>query len=401
MSSKVAIAQVASIESAESVEAAVRQAVHSACDIESLVRGKKVVLKPNVYCPMPPPTTTDPRVISALIKVVREAGASKVTVAEGRSISTAMFRKGSQTTKECFAAIGMDKAAAEADEVVYLEDDEFLTVDVPGASVLKQASVPRTILEAEVLINVPVLKNHSLTVITMGIKNLHGVVSDTDKLFGHDYNRIIAKLVDIYRLVRPALTVIDGVRGQEGDHADMGRVVEFGAIFAGTDTVAVDAVASAAIGLDPFEVDVTRIAHEQGLGTANLEEIEVIGASIEQVKQPFARPDIEVTEERFPGLRLFVGEFCHGCEYYVRRGVDRLVEQGVLDPNDKLTLVFGKDPDVPEDLDGRVIIIGDCALESARVKSLRNKLFLEGRLKIVYACPPMEFRMRAIELAGN
>lgn len=401
MKSRVAIAHVASVDSNQAVEAAVREAVTLSCDFEGLVRGKKVVLKPNVYCPLPPPTTTDPRVISALIKVAREAGAAKITVAEGRSVSTAKFRKGSQTTKACFAATGMDKAAALADEVVYLEDDEFLTVDVPGAVKLAKATVPRTILEAEVLINVPVLKNHSLTLITLGIKNLHGVVSDENKLFGHDYDSINVKLVDILRLVKPALTVIDGVRGQEADHADVGRPVDFKAIFAGTDTVAVDAVACHAIGLDPLEVDLTRIAHGQGVGTADISRIEVVGAAIDDVKRPFARPDIEISEDRFPGIKLYTGEYCQGCEYYIRRGIDRLVEQGVLDPEDRLTLVFGKDPVLPDDIPGRVVICGDCALESRSVKHLRNKLFLEGRLKIVYACPPMEFRMRALELAGD
>jgi len=297
----------------------------------------------------------------------------------------------------------MDEAARQADKAVYLEDDDFATIDIPGAKVLQRASVPRTILDAEVLINVPVLKIHSLTLVTLGIKNLHGIVSDADKLYAHDYrdSHIAEKLVDILQLARPALTVIDGVRGLEGDHADLGRSVDFGAIFASTDTVAVDAVASAAMGIQPFEVDTTRIAHERGLGVGDLAEIEVVGAAINEIKRPFARPDIDISVERFPGLRLFAGDYCRGCQYYIRRGIDRLVEKGMLDPNDKLTLVFGTDPDVPEHLDGRVVLIGDCALESPAVKRLRDRLFLEGRLKIVYACPPMEFRMRAIEFARD
>ena len=78
-----------------------------------------------------------------------------------------------------------------------------------------------------------------------------------------------------------------------------------------------------------------------------------------------------------------------------------MVSEGILDPNDKITLVFGKDPEVEPNLDGRVILIGDCALESESVKRLRNHLWLTGRLKIVYCCPPMEFRMKALELAGD
>jgi uncharacterized protein (DUF362 family) len=401
LAGKVAISRVSNIEDASSVAEAVGRAVGMACDFEALVRGRKVVLKPNVFCPLPPPVTTDPRVISALIRLCRDAGAAQVTVAEGRSISTAKFRKSARTTRECFQATGMDKAAEEADSVVYLEDDEFVPVPVPNGVVLKELSVPRTIAEAEVLINVPVLKNHSLTLVTLGIKNLHGVVSDADKLFGHSYHKIPSKLVDILKGIRPALTVIDGVRGLEGDHSDMGTSVDFGAIFAGTDTVACDAVASAAIGLDPMEVDMTRIADEQGVGTGRLSDIKVVGESIESVRRVFRRPDIEILESRFPGLKVAAGEYCRGCEYYIRRGIDRLVEADILDPKDPITLVFGKDPRPPEHPQGRVIIIGDCALSSDSVKRLRNELFLDDCLKIVYCCPPMEFRMRAIELAGD
>ncbi len=398
----VAISRVNDINSTESIEAAVRNSVISSCDIISICKGKSIVLKPNVYCPNPAPTTTDPRVIAALIKISYQAGAKRVTVAEGRSISTALFRKDSNTTKNCFEAVGMDKAAFDnGADIVYLENDEFIEVNVPGGVVLRKARVPRTIFESEVLINVPVLKNHSLTLTTLGIKNLHGTVSDEDKLFGHDYHHISQKLVDILRIHKPALTVIDGVRGQEGDHADMGNIVETGIIISGIDTVAVDAVAEAVMDLANLEVDTTRIANEQGLGVGDISKIIVTGCCVDDVKQRFARPDIEIDEKRFPGLRIRAGEYCKGCEYYIRRGIDRLVESGMLDPNDKLTLVFGKDPSVESDIEGRVILIGDCTLQSDSVKRLRDKLWLTGRLKIVYCCPPMEFRMRALELAGD
>ena len=399
---RVSISRVSDDASAASINNAVCEAVEASCDFKQMCDGKHVLLKPNVYCPSPPPTTTDPRVITALIRLAKEAGARKVTVAEGRSISTALYRKGFETTRACFEATGMDKAAEEnGADIVYLEDDEFMEVSHPDALVLTKASVPKTIYEAEVLINVPVMKNHSLTLVTLGIKNLHGTVSDDNKLFGHDYKRIPQKLVDILRYHRPALTVIDGVKGQEGDHANFGKVVDTNAIIVSTDTVAADAAACAIMGLDNLEADTTRLGHEQGLGIGDINEIEIVGAAIEDFDHKFMRPDIEISEERFPGLRIRAGEYCKGCEYYIRRGIDRLVEEGVLDPDDKLTLVFGKDPEVSPDIEGRVIILGDCALESESVKRLRDRLWLTGRLKIVYCCPPMEFRMRALELAGD
>lgn len=398
----VAISRINDINSAEDIAQAVDKSVNESCDILNLCKNKSVVIKPNVYCPSPAPVTTDARVVAALVRLAYKAGAKKVTVAEGRSISTALFRKKGQTTQACFEAVGMDKAAIEnGADIVYLEDDEFIEVSNPEAIVLKTAHVPRTIYDAEVLINVPVLKNHSLTLTTLGIKNLHGTISDMDKLFGHDYHHISQKLVDILRYHKPTLTVIDGVHGLEGDHADMGKPVDTKIIISSTDVVAADATAEAVIGLDNLEIDTTKLAHEQGLGVGDRNRINVTGSSIAEVKRVFARPDIEISEKRFPGLRVFAGDYCRGCEYYTRRGIDRLAAEGKLNPADPITIVIGKDPEVDLSVEGRVIIIGDCALESKSVKMLRNQLWLSERLKIVYCCPPMEFRMKALELAGE
>lgn len=399
MPSSVSISRAERPFSQETIEKAVRDAVNRVCDFNSIAKGGRVVIKPNVFCPSPPPTTTDPRVVVSLVRMAREAGASRVIVAEGRSISTAKFRSSGGTTRECFQATGMLAAVEKAGaEVVFLEEDEFVQVEVPDAVVLNKASVPRSILEADAFVNVPVMKNHSLALITMGIKNLHGVISDMDKLFGHDYRRLPDKLADILRIRKPNLTVLDGIVGQEGDHAELGNPVEMGLIMASTDTVALDAAASAVIGLEPMEVETTACAAREGLGEADLSRIQIVGESIASVRRPFARPDIEVSNEKFPGLRVYAGDYCRGCEYYIRRGLDKLAQSGDIDPERPIAIVFGKEPEVPDSIAGPVLIIGDCAMSSESVKQLRNRLFLEGRLRIVYTCPPMEFRMRAKEL---
>ncbi|MCJ7751786.1 MAG: DUF362 domain-containing protein, partial [Armatimonadetes bacterium] len=108
------------------VRRAVEEAVSLACDLRELIgQGQTVVLKPNVFAPRPAPTTTDPRVVVAVGELCREAGAGRVIVAEGRSISTAKYRKGANSTRQCFEAVGMSQAVEAAGfEVVYLEDDE-------------------------------------------------------------------------------------------------------------------------------------------------------------------------------------------------------------------------------------------------------------------------------------
>ena len=155
----------------DAIRAAVREAVSAACDLREIIpSGAKVVLKPNIFAPFPPPATTDPRVVVAAAELAREAGASEVIVAEGRSLSTARFRSANNTTRACARVTGMAEALDAAGiPFVGLEEDEFVEIEVPGADLLRRASLPRTILDAEVLINLPVMKVHSLTLVTLAI----------------------------------------------------------------------------------------------------------------------------------------------------------------------------------------------------------------------------------------
>lgn len=401
--SSVAIERAISPVGIETILPAVAKAVEAAVGSRSLIRPRDTVLiKPNIFAPRPAPTTTDPRVVVALVQLALNAGAGGVIVGEGRSISTAKFRKSHNTTRECSEVVGMTSAVeAAGGRMVFFDEEEFVEVGVPEGTILEKAHVARAVLEANVFINVPVLKTHSLTLVTLGIKNLHGVISDEDKLFGHDYRSLPTKLTDFLRVRTPDMTVIDGILGQEGDHAEEGRAVEMGLIIAGRDVVSVDAVASAVMGLDPMAVDTTRIAHEQGLGIADLSSIEVLGESIESVRRPFARPDIVLDPELFPGVRIIAGDYCRSCLYYARRGLDKLVREGLLDGSRELTIVLGKEPPAPDRLAGKVIMLGDCCLASESVRRLRDHLLLDGRLQMVYACPPMQFRIRAVQMVAD
>jgi len=92
-----------------------------------------------------------------------------------------------------------------------------------------------------------------------------------------------------------------------------------GLIFASRDAVALDAVAGAVMGLTLDDVDTTRLAGEAGLGEADLARIEVLGERIEACGGP-SQADIELSEAEFPGLKVYGGDYCRGCSYYVRRG---------------------------------------------------------------------------------
>ena len=111
----VAITKPRSHPTPSSLRDSVAQALSRVCDLREIISpGQTVVLKPNVFAPQRPPTTTDPRVVVAVGELCREAGAGRVIVAEGRSISTAQYRKAQNSTRACFAATGMDVAVEAA-----------------------------------------------------------------------------------------------------------------------------------------------------------------------------------------------------------------------------------------------------------------------------------------------
>jgi uncharacterized protein (DUF362 family) len=401
--SRVAIQKINSPINQNAIDEAVEKAIFNALADKPLITpGARVVLKPNIFAPIPPPATTDPRVVASTIKFARDVGAADVIVAEGRSVSTARYRKSHNSTRACAELLGYPEIVETAGgRMVYLEEDEFAEVNVPNGIVLKKARIPKTILEADILISIPAMKIHSLALITIGIKNLHGIISDEDKIFGHSYHKLPTKLTDFLRVRTPDITIVDGVIAQEADHAEDGMPVGLGLIIAGRDVVSVDAVCSEIMGINPLDVDTTRVADQYGLGEADLSAVDIVGESIEDVRRPFIRPDIEISAERFPKMRIISGDYCRSCQYYIRRGLDKLVESNIPNDDEELTIIFGKEPAVPDTLSGRVIMIGDCCLSSLSVKRLRDHLMLDGRLKTVYACPPMQFRIRALELAGD
>jgi len=171
-------------------------------------------------------------------------------------------------------------------ELINLREVGFKRVDSPG-EVLNEIYIAQALLEADVVVNLPKLKTHSLTLLTGAVKNLYGAIPGGLRVAYHgqhkdpsEFNRL---LVDIFAAARPDLTIMDGIVAMEGAGPANGPVRELGVILASQDAVAVDAVASRIIGLDPHEVGTTRYATERGLGVSSPEEIDIVGVPIESV----------------------------------------------------------------------------------------------------------------------
>ena len=267
---KVAISRCENYDGAN-VSEAVKRAVDSLGGIGSFVRpGMKVLLKPNMLSPHPPEdaVTTHPEVIRAVARLVKEAGGIV-------SLGDAPGGYG-YNIDEILEKSGIKKVAQ--DECIELK--KFAV-----SKFVEGIPISRHVLEADLVISMPKLKTHSITVITAAVKNMFGAVVGLYKAQCHssapkeeDFSKIMAK---VFSIVKPQLTVIDGVVGMEGDGPSSGIVRRMNLIMAGADAVAIDACIARIIGLKPLDILVTKEAFKAGLGEADLARIEVVGDAID------------------------------------------------------------------------------------------------------------------------
>jgi len=249
-----------------------------------------VVIKPNAKNQSPPGygVVTDPRVVEAVVGLALRQGAKKVKIAEGAAYPT-----GAYDSFAAFQAIGITDIAKRWDvELVDLNSYDSLDVDVRNGLVLDWVRVGRSVIEADVVINVPVLKTHRATLISVCLKNVGvGCATREEKKRLHRLG-IDEGLVDVYSIVKPKFNLVDAIVALEGDGPNLppGKAKPLGLLIAGKDGLAVDAVCAKIMGLDPFKVKHLRLAHEQGLGVLQLEKIEVKGEPLSEVVTEFELP---------------------------------------------------------------------------------------------------------------
>ena len=244
----------------------------------ALVNFEKILIKVNFICDKTWDTgaTTDPVVVEAIINKIKDLPA-KVYVVESDATMT--------NANSAFEKTGM-KAMSERNGIEYLNlrhVKDQVKLEVPSGEALKTLTVPRIVTESAI-ISAAKLKTHANTDVTLGMKNMFGLLSDKFKGKYHlkGINKVI---VDINTVLKPALTVIDGFVGMEGSGPIDGTPVQMNLIIAGTDVVATDATASRIMGFDPHDIKHIQRAYEKGLG--NIDDIQVTGEKIEKVKRAF------------------------------------------------------------------------------------------------------------------
>ena len=312
--------------------------------------------KPHVY--------TSIAVTGEVIDYCQRAGAQKVFLMENSTQSN--------FTRLVFEVAGFKRLCEERGaEPLYLDEGREAKVRLPhmGYDIHVSRHVKRIIDDRDKVtyINVPKLKTHSMTVMTVGIKNQYGLVSQRDRSPDHNF-RLHKKLADVYSVIQPDFTLVDGTVATIYGHyppeaLHKMALVPFNILVGGRDTVAVDTVCARILGYKVSEVKHLAEARDMGLGCADMRSINVEGEPMDRFT------------EKYP-YRLY-DAFPHDVE--IIRGTDRNCLEGCdantlallqvlyLDFEGKggFTIVMGKGFDRKriDGIKGRVLVAGPCAYD--------------------------------------
>ncbi len=279
----------------ETVRAALHGLLANLGGIGKFIRpGMKVFVKPNLLLAAAPSRacTTHPDFLIEVIKMIQAAGA---TVSFG-DLPGGFYAGGTPRVHEKTEMTRV--AVATGAQLVLLEKSGFRQIDIPAGKKVKVIHAPRSLDDADAIVNVCKLKTHMQTMLTGALKNWFGLVTQQDRLLAHrnsKYEDFAEALVDIYSaLPKPVLNIADAVIGMEGTGPSQGTPVKLGFLLASGDAVALDTVAAAAMGFHPREIGTIEAARRRGFPATRIADIDIRGASIDSIKKKVKKPSSAV-----------------------------------------------------------------------------------------------------------
>lgn len=350
----------------EGVERLVREALEHLGGMARFVpQGATVLIKPNltVWRSYKDGCTTDPRVVAALARLAREAGAGRVQVGECSSCG--------QVTREIMAITGMEQAARDAGaEPVYFDEAEQVEVAIPHGRLIDRIPVPRPLLEADMVIACPKLKTHFLDPVTGALKLWVGAARQ-DVMHRLHRDRVQETVADLLTVTRPDLAVMDAIIAGEGNGpvATTGRFV--GCILASDDPVALDIIAAEVAGFDGASMSFPGAAAERGVGIAERSRIDIAGAPVETARVSLKPETVDGWEKSYP-VRLIIGEgvTLEGTVGHFKGFADLWQKDHLWEPvvalHGRPTFMMGRaeDPHFEQHLkEGKYFVLDDAALD--------------------------------------
>ena len=346
------------------VERMIRQLVEKAGAMHRLRPDDTVMIKPNLLVSREKwaGINTDPRIIEALVKSLKERGVHRITVGDGSGM-------GYSATKAFEYCGYKEMASRHGLHLVDLERDEFVKKPVGIEGPFKSLEIARTVLECDFFINVPLMKAHHETLITCSLKNLKGTMPRSMKTAFHGVNlhKAIAQLNSV---LLPHLIIVDGIQGDL--HSESGHdPVVMDRIFLGTNPVEVDSVVADTLGYKPRDIRHIAYSADAGLGNCDLKKIRIQSLNRPSEIKRFSPPTHY--SKRFPCSISAEGTCCTCMGNFIF-ALERLNEKGLL--SERLSFLIGQNPKIPAQKKAFTIAVGRCASK------------LDGADLCIDECPP-------------
>jgi len=327
-------------------------------------RGDKVLIKINTVIPIDPNAgfTTDPRMLESLIELVQEQNPGRIQIGERCAMGA--------DTRHAMDVCGVTEVARRTGvELCPFEHAEFDMYKIDRPISFNEFPVPRPVRDADVYIGLPKMKVHVHTTFTGAMKLQFGNLPDYDWMVRCHRDDIYQKIVNLTRAANPTWFVMDSLYACQGNGPfspySEDLIKDFNTICGGPDPVAVDTICEALMDWDypGTNVPSTVLGAAEGLGTNNMDEIQLSGAPLDKVKRRFRRQST-ILQGQYPNVNVIMGSTCEaGCKAIVRIQLDQLKADGTLAKLKRPLYVFTglQFEEKLTEVDGDVIIVGDCA----------------------------------------
>jgi len=268
--------QVAVFKGARSLEI-VKKAI-KAIHIHDIILNDPILIKVNFITTKTWETgaTTDPIIVEALVQEMSKIN-KDISIVE----SDATLTQADHAAKASGILDLCDKYGIQFKNLSKIKDQ--ITIKIPDYESIKQITIPQIVLESQI-ISAAKMKTHMDTTVTLGLKNMFGLLPDKNKNKFHSKG-ISKVIVDINRVLRPTAVVIDGFVAMEGNGPVSGIALQMDLVLSGIDPVSTDATASRIMGFDPHRIYHIRRCYDNGLG--EIDSIAILGEKINNIKKKF------------------------------------------------------------------------------------------------------------------
>jgi uncharacterized protein (DUF362 family) len=261
------------VRTGEDIPQLVRQTLAALGGMEHFVKpGESVVVKPNIGWDraVELAANTHPLVVQTVVKLCLEAGAKKVQ----------LFDRSCNDPRRCYVSSGIQQAIADLGskqvELVHMDRRAFKELDIPRGQVINRWSFYLPALEADRLINLPIAKHHSISTLTLGMKNLMGVIGGNRGML---HRQIAESLADINQVIHSDLTLIDATRILVANGPQGGRLEDVevrNTLIASPQVVTADAYAATLFGYKPDQIETIVAGYKRGLGEIDLNRVQLL-----------------------------------------------------------------------------------------------------------------------------